>query len=262
MVSSWISEDSKPNADGTAYVRTATIHVNNESDEPVYDVTVNTTLDNGKHWLGPLSAPDLIPVLPAHRELQFDITIPMLGYRHIDTPQVLCTFVDPNGRVWERNIDGKLRDCSKEKPHWVDQQDDQLPVKEADCTPFNPMYVCLMFLNALNKDPHGEIMRALISPHATGWEKVDWDELKRDYGNCVPTSNVRFPAPHVAVILLVADESIQSKKAEGRGMTINAAAAVTLTFSQEQGWRVFGIGGRVLPEDILFPEGTLTQELG
>ena len=45
-------------------------------------------------------------------------------------------------------------------------------------------------------------------------------------------------------------------------MTINAAAAVTLTFSQEQGWRVFGIGGRVLPEDILFPEGTLTQELG
>lgn len=105
-------------------------------------------------------------------------------------------------------------------------------------------------------------MRALISPHATGWEKVDWDELKRDYGNCVPTSNVRFPAPHVAVILLVADESLQSKKAEGRGMTINAAAAVTLTFSQEQGWRVFGIGGRVLPEDILFPEGTLTQELG
>ena len=51
MVSSWISEDSKPNADGTAYVRTATIHVNNESDEPVYDVTVNTTLDNGKSGL-------------------------------------------------------------------------------------------------------------------------------------------------------------------------------------------------------------------
>ena len=105
-------------------------------------------------------------------------------------------------------------------------------------------------------------MRALISPQATGWEKVDWDELKRDYGNCVPTSNVRFPAPHVAVILLVADESLQGRKAEGRGMTINAAAAVTLTFSQEQGWRVFGIGGRVLPEDIPFPEGTLTQELG
>nr|WP_278745976.1 hypothetical protein [Bifidobacterium catenulatum] len=262
MVSSWISEDSKPNADGTAYVRTATIHVNNESDEPVYDVTVNTTLDNGKHWLGPLSAPDLIPVLPAHRELQFDITIPMLGYRHMDTPQVACTFVDPNGRVWERNIDGKLRDCSKEKPHWVDQQDDELPVKGEDFTPFNSMAVCLMFLNTLNKDPHGEAMRALISPQATGWEKVDWDELKRDYGNCVPTSNVRFPAPHVAVILLVADGSLQGKKAEGRGMTINAAAAVTLTFSQEQGWRVFGIGDRVLPEDILFPEGTLTQELG
>lgn len=66
MVSSWISEDSKPNADGTAYVRKVIIHVNNESDEPVYDVEVNTTLDNGKHWLGPLSAPDIIRVLPAH----------------------------------------------------------------------------------------------------------------------------------------------------------------------------------------------------
>lgn len=262
VVSSWISEDSEPNADGTAYVRKAIIHVNNESAEPVYDVTVNTTLDNGKHWLGPLSAPDLIPVLPAHRELQFDITIPMLGYRHMEMPQVACTFVDPNGRVWERNIDGKLRDCSKEKPYWVDQQDDELPVKGDDSTPFNPMAVCLMFLNALNKDPHGEAMRALISPQATGWGKVDWDELKRDYGNCVPTSNTRFPAPHVAIILLVADKSLQGKKAEGRGMTINAAAAVTLTFSHEQGWRVFDIGDRVLPEDILFPEGTLVQKLG
>ena len=42
------------------------------------------------------------------------------------------------------------------------------------------MAVCLMFLNTLNKDPNGEAMRALISPQATGWEKVDWDELKRD----------------------------------------------------------------------------------
>lgn len=262
VVSSWISEENKPNMDGTAYIRTSVIHINNESAEPVYDVTVNTTLDNGKHWLGPLSAPDLIPVLPAHRELQFDITIPMLGHRHVDTPQVTCTFVDANGEVWERDIDGKLKDCSKVKPHWVDQQDDELPVKEVDINSCNPMAVCLVFLNALKSDSHGEAVKELISPYAEGQNNVDWDELKRKYGKCVPTSNVRFPAPQVATILLVADESLQGKKVEGVGLTINVSAVVTLTFSRKNGWRIFHIGNRVLPEEIPFPEGALIQGLG
>lgn len=261
VVSSWITEENKPNANGTAYIRTAIIHVNNESDEPVYNVEVNTTLDNGKHWLGPLSAPDLITVLPAHRELQFNITIPLLACRHVDTPQVVCTFTDPNGRVWERNIDGTLKDCSKEKPHWVNQQDDELPIKEIDFTSLNPMAVCIMFLNLLKNDSTEETIKPLLSTQANDWENIDWDELKRNYGKCVPTSNVRYPASQVATILLVADESLQGKKVEGRGMMINPSAVLTLTFSQKDGWKIFNIGNRVLPEEIFFPEGTLIQEL-
>ena len=259
VVSSWISEESKPNADGSSYVRTAVIHINNESDEPVYDVAVNTTLDKGNHWIGPLSSPNQIPVLPAHRELQFDITIPLLGYRHLDTPQVACTFVDPNGRIWERNIDGTLRDCSKEKPHWVGLQNDELPIQDCDFNVFNPMAVCLTFLNLLNTDTNGEDIKSLLSPQADGWKDVDWENLKHDFGKCMPSSNVRFPAPQVANILLTDDESLQGKKVEGWRQQIHAKAMVTLTFSHDQGWRIFGIGDRVLPEEILFPEGTLTQ---
>ncbi|PAU68606.1 hypothetical protein B1400_1405 [Bifidobacterium italicum] len=259
VVSSWISEKSKPNADGSSYVRTAVIHINNESDEPVYDIAVNTTLDGGEHWIGPLSAPDLIPVLPAHRELQFDITIPLLGHKHWSTPQVACTFADPNGRIWERNIDGTLKDCSKEKPRWVDLQDDEPLVKDYDFTLFNPMAVCLSFLDLLNRDPCGEDMKNLLSPQAVGWKDVDWESIRHDFGKCAPTSNVRFPAPQVAIILLTDDESLQGKKVEGWRQRIDAKAIVTLTFSHDQGWRIFGIGNRVLPEDILFPEGTLTQ---
>lgn len=124
------------------------------------------------------------------------------------------------------------------------------------------MAVCLVFLNALKSDSHGEAVKELISPYAAGQNNVDWDELKRKYGKCVPTSNVRFPAPQVATILLVADESLQGKKVEGVGLTINVSAVVTLTFSRKNGWRIFHIGDRVLPEEIPFPEGALIQGLG
>lgn len=54
---------------------------------------------------------------------------------------------------------------------------------------------------------------------------------------------------------------VTANKAKGRGMMMNPSSVLTLTFSQKDGWKIFNIGNRVLPEEIFFPEGTLIQEL-
>jgi hypothetical protein len=69
---------------------------------------------------------------------------------------------------------------------------------------------------------------------------------------------VNYPAPYVARVKLSGDTSLQGKTvmSDDQVRLTGPVMFLTLVFSPDRGWRVFGIGNTVPPDRILFPEGT------
>ena len=82
LVSAWVEHSYGPNSSGEYYRRTVSLHLANESDEPVFRVEVlcGIETEHGTIQLGPLAAPRMIPVLPPKRKFTYDITMGMLGF--------------------------------------------------------------------------------------------------------------------------------------------------------------------------------------
>jgi hypothetical protein len=254
LVSSWITDDFRPDAATQSYTRLVVAHIANESSEPVFDAHAVVFLGvENRVNLGPLSIPPL-PVLAQKREQVFDLSTPLLAHDNTWTPRIELSFTDSRGRRWLRDVDGKLSDITSQNPHWVEGSGDERQLgRMGDVR--NPMALALAFLAALQATPlKKDDLMATLAPEATWWGSVDWESLSVEFSSLRPTSMVDYPAPYIARVKLAAEE-LEGKAVAGERMSIQVKI-LTLTFAPSRGWRVWGIGMPVSPEEIQFPPGT------
>ncbi len=264
FVSAWVTDEYQPRSDGLSYERVAHLHVANESNEPAFNAMVNVHVGRDSTPLGPLAAPAPISVIPQRRELVFDISVPLLAHADSWYPKAALTFTDPKGRHWLREINGELRDVSRQGLRWSKKSrpgdERQLGNQESL---FNPMLIALTFLSGL-RDDETEIddLRVLLAPEASGWDNADWDALRTKLADFQPTSMVDYPAPRIARVKLSGDKTLEGKSVEGNGkpLELDVYMFMTLTLDPRQGWRIFGVGESV-PPDAIFFGGSLTEEV-
>lgn len=262
LVSAWVTEEYVPRTSEQSYRRIVVVHVANEGDEPVFSAHLSVVVGASGIPIGPLSAPPEIAVLPPRRELTYDVSIPLLAHGDTYNPRVELEFSDPSGRRWRRDGAGTLVEVTDSGPQWLDADTDLAQLGDLD-TVNNPMIVALAFLAGLRDgpDPDVEFFEATLAPEAPGWDTADWKRLRQDLELFQPTSMVDYPAPHVARVKLSGDPNLEGKTVAGHGkIELKVAKLITLTFAPERGWRVFGVGGAVPPDKILFPDGTFTEQ--
>lgn len=259
LVSVWVTDDYQPLVHADHYLRQVTLHVANESDEPAFDVHVSVTVGATAVPLGPLSAPSPIVVLPPRRELCFDLSTPLLAHDDTWNPRAAVTFRDRSGRRWTRDPDGMLTRAST-RARWVEAPEKSLEPQIGSMTPNNPMAVALGFLSVLRSSdsPDPGDLEFFLAPEAPGWADVDWAELRASTEEFQPTSMVDYPAPYIARVKLSGDVRLQGKAllADGQVELHGPRMFLTLTYAPDRGWRVFGLGSSVRPDQILFPSGT------
>lgn len=253
LVSAWVEERYEPREDTPAYRRKAAVHIGNESDEPVFNARASVLAGEQGTRLGPLSLPDVIPVVPQRRSLSFDISVPLRAWRGSWNPRVELYFSDASGRRWHRDPDGNLRDVTKSAPAAFETSnfsDEELGEQSLE----NPMTVALAFLAGLGLD---EFDVANISPLLAleaNWEETNWREVRADLAEFTVTSFVQYPAPRIALLKLVRAEGLAGKRVNGEAIQVEGLKWLTLTSSPSRGWRVWGLGVKVRPDDILLPE--------
>jgi hypothetical protein len=90
----------------------------------------------------------------------------------------------------------------------------------------------------------------LLAKEAVGWESADWNKCRKDWYKLLPTSFVQYPAPRIAQIKLAKLEFEGKQVANSTHLL--EVTIVTLTLGTG-GWRTFGIGSPLPPEQILLP---------
>ncbi|PZF61251.1 hypothetical protein DEI92_06595 [Curtobacterium sp. MCBD17_034] len=97
-----------------------------------------------------------------------------------------------------------------------------------------------------------------VASFAEGWAGADWAEIGRQLRPFAPTNFVDYRTEHVAYVKLVGDPGLQGSGVQGPDpILVKEVSFVTLVKEGPLGWRVFGVGAPVQPEDIQFPEGSL-----
>lgn len=259
VVSAWVTDTYEPRSDGSSYERTVKIHLANESNEPVFKATLNVIIGNGQVSLGPLSAPSPISVIPPRRELVFDISVPLLAHTDSWHPAVSLVFNDPKGRRWRRLSDGTLENVSRKKSRWSDDSSEMDERVRGDESLLNPMFITEAFLEHL-EDGEATFESAeplLAESAAAGWADVNWAQMRTDLMDYRPTSMIDYPAPRIARIKLSGDPTLEGRQVQGHGTGIQLSKVMflTLVFEPERGWRIFGLGGAVHPDQINFGGG-------
>lgn len=258
VVAAWITDDYTPRTDISAYQRTVRVHLANESNEPVYDIDVCVFLGPPYFPVGPLAAPAQLSTIPPRRELVFDISIPLLAFEETWSPRVEMSFTDPWQKRWWRGIDGELSKIPRRPGRWVRGKPELAELQLGSETVNNPMFIALLFLNSLDNEEFDlEDTKLLLAPEAEGWEDVEWDSFRDGLQGYRPTSMVDYPAPQIARVKLSGDPQYEGMRVEGEPIVLEKSAFMTLTFVADRGWRVFGVGGAVRSEQILFPPGAL-----
>lgn len=263
VVTAWATEKYTANAATSSYHRRVVVHLANESNEPVYDARVSVVIGEGVN-LGPLSVPASVVVLPPRRESEFDISVPLLAHENAYNPRVELLFTDPKGRRWLRDSSGSLTDMTNAQTIWtpVDPDDALVSAQMGRVSDYaNPLAVVFLFLNMLRlgklEFDAKDMAEKVLAPEAAGWTTADWDFLRDDFANYQPTSMVDYPAPHIAQVKLSGDLALQGMQVSGSvGTKLIDPRFITLTMTYERGWRVWGIGKGVAPDDIQFPAGT------
>jgi len=108
VVSAWVTDEYFPDDRMTSYQRRVTLHVANESNEPVYEARLNVFAGRDRRPLGPLAAPSVISVVPPRRKLDYDITLPLASHVGTEDPRAELHFTDPAGHRWRRDVLGAL----------------------------------------------------------------------------------------------------------------------------------------------------------
>ncbi len=269
LVSAWVNEDYLPNPDGQTYMRGAAVHIANEGDQPVFDVSALVGVGFKTRSIGPLAVPNRIPVLPPRRELVWDITLPLLAHPDTESPCAALTFTDSAGASWTRHFDGSLEEVTGKQAQLIEPEERDLQKALAQLgdlnEPYNPMTVAFAFVEQLQK-PAGEFnldeFSDTLAPEAPGWQRLTVEDVDRLRDELIDYSFGTMPfyaVPHVAYVKLIHDPSQTLKVVAGKGsLDLPGVKHLTLTFAEGRGWRVFGVGDvRVPVERILFPPGTL-----
>lgn len=261
LVTAWISETYVPDSQAETYVRRAVLHVANESNEPVVNANATVYLSGGRS-VGPMSAPNPIPVLPARREFTWDITTGLGAHDSSDGPLVGLGFTDSHGRRWHRRLDGTLTESTgKEVFHYAEDSHEEAMSQIGQFDPWrNPMAVALGFAQAVWKDPDFsfEELTEFLDPIAKGWQG-EWTtertrELRELFGEFENlAAHATYAAPRVAYARVFTSAALNSVTLAGTGLAVEARF-ITLVHRGDIGWRVFGVGPRFRPDEIHFPD--------
>ncbi|MDF2558991.1 MAG: hypothetical protein K0R99_437 [Microbacterium sp.] len=263
LVTAWVTDEYAYVASASTYSRTVTLRIANESNEPVVNVTVGVYLGSENRLIGPLSTPSPIPVIPPRREFEWDITAGVGAYDDNTEPHVAISFTDARGRRWQRRLDGTLADPEELDTVRLAQDDPELAVAQIGVPDRyrNPMAVARAFAEELWADRSTfdlTAFRTLLDPLASGWSG-NWDEervdqlreLLQNYSNLAALT--WYSAPRVAYARLLSDDTLQ-QITERRGGVLIEVYFITLVYRSELGWTVFGVGPKLRPDQILFPE--------
>lgn len=261
LVSAWVEHAYMPSPGGDYYRRTVSLHIANESDEPVFKVEVicGIATESGIIQVGPLSAPRVIPVLPPRREFVYDVTMGMLGFGEFahDAFHGLVAevgFRDHEGKRWERGFGGILEVVENPRPAVVTDAEDGLAVAQAGPVdgPYNPLSVVFAFANAASDTQvDDERFRQVLAREASGWGESSADDIAAVRGMLRTTnvaSHVWYPTPRIAYIRLL--DELPGEAVSQR------ANVLTLVWRNGKGWTLFGVGP-YLPWVIPFAPGEL-----
>lgn len=270
LVSAWIETTHVPSADGTHYLRRGTLHLANESNEPVFNVQVVVGVGRPVVQIGPLAVPHSIPVLPSRHHRSWDISLGLLGFggglQLPSDPVAKICFTDVNDACWDRDFEGKLSEQNTDGNGVESDETEGIRQLGDPSNTFNPLWAALDFLNLIRRqDP--PITRAELSPllaeKAHGWDVLDDTTIQsmgKDLADYGMAAHAWFPAPQVAYVRLIRDEDQSSRSQEAETIEIQAQI-ITLVFYAGTGWRIFSVGGGVTePDWIEFPPGTISDD--
>ena len=220
LVSAWIEHAYAPNASGEYYRRTVSLHLANESDEPVFRVEVlcGIETERGIIQLGPLAAPSVIPVLPPKREFMYDITMGMLGFGDFahDSFRGLVAevnFRDHEGGRWQRGFSGRLRKVKRPRPAVASEASEDLAFAQAGPmdNPYNPLVTVVAFANvASDEKVSDEEFRKMLVEEARGWAEETLESIKEFRKMLCELSlalHVWYPTPRIAYARGLEDQS-------------------------------------------------------
>lgn len=264
-VASWITDAYDADPAQNSYTRTVTLHVANESDEPVFNATTVMHLGDGTRMIGPLGTPTPIPVVPPHRELTWDISAGIAAFPNNASPLVQLAFTDSKSRRWLRKVDGTLVESTGDNVfHYASEDLERAEQQLGEFDLYrNPMSVAQAFTAALWVEPEDfslDLFVALLDEEANGW-KGAWDDARvghlRDllakYNNLATLAS--YATPKVAYARLFSDDALNQITTAGTALVVEGFM-ITLVHHRDRGWRVFGVGPLpIRPDEIKFPEG-------
>jgi len=268
-VAAWISDTYEPDSARDSYRRAVTLHVANESDEPVFNATTVVFLGDRNRMIGPLGTPSPISVVPPHRELTWDISSGLAAFPHNMNPLVQLAFSDSKDRRWLRDADGALTESTgKEVSHYPSQDVGRAEEQLGDLDFYrNPMSVAHAFAAQLWSDPaefNLEFFIGLLDEEANGW-KGEWDDARVEnlrgvlsrYHNLATLA--WYSTPKVAYARMFSDSALNQTTKAGNALVVEGIM-ITLVHHQRNGWRVFGLGADPYrPDQIKFPDGEFSS---
>ncbi|WIE62705.1 hypothetical protein DEI97_006070 [Curtobacterium sp. MCLR17_032] len=267
LVSAWVTVDFRVNDDRRTYRRVTTLHVGNESNESVFEAFVNVIVGAERISLGSLSSPRPIAVLPPRSVREYDISGAITGQLDVSDPRAELSFTAPNDTKWLRTAEGNLEEASNQGTSWKPMPV-ATPAQIGKEDPTNPKMPVFAFLSAVweaaDAEAEGRASDPALDPFgavasfAEGWEGADWADIGRQLPPFAPTTFVDYRTEHVAYVKLVGDPEAQGSVVEGPDpIWVKEVRFVTLVLDRSVGWRVFGVGVPVEPEEIQFPEDAL-----
>lgn len=271
LVSAWVETRYEPSADGTHYLRRGTVHVANESNEPVFNVHVVIGVGKPVVQIGPLAVPAPLPVLPPRRHRSWDISLGLLAYggglQIPSDPVAKIYFTDANEVRWNRDFDGRLREQIEGQQEPPPNEDEGVRQLGDPSNTFNPIWTALAFVNLIQREDPAVTASELapfLAESATGWEGIVDSEIRAigqsfaDYGMA---AHVWYPAPQVAYVRFVHEKDQENVRSAAGYAEVRGAPIITLVFYTGIGWRVFSAGlGATEPDWILFPPGSIADD--
>lgn len=270
LVSAWVETRYEPSADGTHYLRRGTVHVANESNEPVFNVHVVIGVGKPVVQIGPLAVPAPIPVLPPRRHRSWDISLGLLAYggglRIPSDPVAKIYFSDANEFRWNRDFDGRLAEQFDGQQEFQPDEHEGVRQLGEPSNTFNPIWTALAFVSLIRREEPrvtASELAPLLAENAPGWQVLSDSEIRAlgeslaSYGMA---AHVWYPAPQVAYVRLVHEEDQENLPSVGGHVEVRAQI-VTLVFYPSVGWRVFSVGaGATEPDWILFPPAAIADD--
>ena len=275
MVSAWVEITMVSSSTGDHYVRRATLHVDNQSNEPVYNASVCVGIPGeAQDWIpvGALAAPLPLPVVAARSGQTWDITLPLMACSSdigglSQHASAALAFSDPSGQRWVRSFDGHLRRSSEGDASLFDLDPSHGELQMGDVENlFNPVPLVVAFLAGISspKREDQELAKSLLDPEEDAWARMtpnEWVELSRRLASLGVAAHVQYPAPRVAYVKALTDEAANTRRQGGAGYVTVPVQVFTLRFIKNLGWRIFAIGAAVRADAIHFPERDLEEDV-